>query len=79
MSTSFPIPFAPGTAPDRLKTLQDAFVKTFRDRDLLAEANKADLEVAPIDGLTTAKTFAGLYDLSPTLIAQLKEILIPKR
>jgi hypothetical protein len=63
----------------RLQTLQQAFVKTLRDRDLLAEAKKADLEVAPIDGPTTAKTFAGLYELSPALIAQLKEILIPKR
>jgi tripartite-type tricarboxylate transporter receptor subunit TctC len=75
----FPYSVPPGTAPDRLKTLQDAFVKTLRDRDLLAEAKKADLEVAAIDGPTTAKTFASLYELSPTLIGQLKEILIPKR
>ncbi len=75
----FPYSVAPGTPPERLQILQQAFVKTLRDRDLLAEAKKADLEVAPIDGPTTAKTFAGLYELSPTLIAQLKEILIPKR
>ena len=75
----FPYSVAPGTPPERLKILQDAFVKTLRDRDLLAEAKKSDLEVAPIDGMTTAKTFAGLYELSPTLVAQLKEILIPKR
>jgi len=50
-----------------------------RDKELAAEAKKADLEVAPVDGPTTAKTFAGLYELNPTLIAQLKEILIPKR
>ena len=54
-------------------------MKTLRDRDLLAEAKKSDLEVAPIDGPTTAKTFASLYELSPSLVAQLKEILIPKR
>jgi hypothetical protein len=46
---------------------------------LLAEAKKAQLEVAPVDGPTTAKTFAGLYELSPSLISQLKQILIPKR
>jgi hypothetical protein len=50
-----------------------------RDPELLAEAKKADLEIAPVDGVTTAKTFAGLYELSPSLIAKLKEILIPKR
>lgn len=75
----FPYSVAPGTPPDRLQILQQAFVKTLRDRDLLAEAKKSDLEVAPIDGPTTAKTFAGLYELNPALIAQLKDILIPKK
>lgn len=75
----FPYSVAPGTPPERLRLLQQAFVKTLRDRDLLAEAGKANLEVAPIDGPTTAKTFAGLYELSPALVAQLKEILIPRR
>jgi len=75
----FPYSVAPGTPPDRLQVLQQAFVKTLRDRELLAEAKKADLEVAPVDGPTTAKTFANLYELNPALIAKLKEILIPKR
>jgi tripartite-type tricarboxylate transporter receptor subunit TctC len=75
----FPYSVAPGTAPERLRVLQQAFIKTLGDRDLIAEAKKSDLEIAPIDGPTTAKTFAGLYDLSPALIAQLKAILIPKK
>ncbi|HME62615.1 MAG TPA: tripartite tricarboxylate transporter substrate-binding protein [Candidatus Binatia bacterium] len=75
----FPYSVPPETLPDRLKILQQAFIKTMRDRELAAEAKKADLEVAPIDGPTTAKTFASLYELSPSLIAQLKEILIPRR
>ena len=37
------------------------------------------MEIAPIDGPTTAKAFADLYDLSPSLIAKLKELLVPKR
>lgn len=75
----FPFSTAPGTPPERLQALQQAFVKTFRDKELVAEANKAQLEVEPIDGPTTAKTFNSLYDLSPALIAKLKDILIPKR
>ena len=75
----FPFSVAPGTPPDRLQILQQAFVKTFKDRELNAEADKSQLEVAPIDGVTTAKTFASLYELNPTLIAKLKDILIPKR
>jgi tripartite-type tricarboxylate transporter receptor subunit TctC len=75
----FPYSVAPGTPADRLQVLQQAFVKTLRDPELIAEAKKADLEVAPIDGPTTAKTFASLYDLPPPLIAKLKELLSPKR
>ena len=75
----FPYSVAPGTPPERLQLLQQAFVKTLRDPDLLAEAKKADLEIEPIDGVTTAKTFAGLYELPPSLIAKLKELLVPKR
>jgi hypothetical protein len=35
--------------------------------------------VDPIDGPATTKTFAGLYELPPPLIAKLKDLLIPKR
>jgi len=75
----FPYSIAPGTPPDRLQAMQQAFVKALRDPELVAEANKAKLEVDPIDGPTTAKTFAGLYELPPPLIAKLKNLLIPKR
>lgn len=75
----FPYSVAPGTPPERLQILQQAFIKTLRDPELVAEAKKAQLEVNAIDGPTTAKTFAGLYELSPVLIAKLKDLLIPKR
>jgi tripartite-type tricarboxylate transporter receptor subunit TctC len=75
----FPYSVAPGTPPERLRLLQQAFVRTLRDQELTAEANKAQLEVAAIDGPTTAKTLGSLYDLNPALIAQLKDVLVPKR
>jgi tripartite-type tricarboxylate transporter receptor subunit TctC len=75
----FPYSVAPGTPPERLQILQQAFIRSLRDPELVAEAKKAQLEVNPIDGPTTAKTFAGLYELSPALISRLKELLVPKR
>jgi tripartite-type tricarboxylate transporter receptor subunit TctC len=75
----FPYSTAPGTPPERLQVLQQAFVKTLSDHELLAEAKKADLEIAAVDGPTTAKTFASLYELNPALIIKLKEILSPKK
>ena len=75
----FPYSVAPGTPAERLQLLQQAFMKTLHAPELLAEANKAHLEIDPIDGPTTAKTFAGLYDLNPSLVSKLKDLLIPKR
>jgi tripartite-type tricarboxylate transporter receptor subunit TctC len=75
----FPYSTPPATPADRLQILQQAFVKALRDPELAAEAKKAQLEVEPIDGPTAAKTFAGLYELNPSLIAKLKEILLAKR
>lgn len=54
----FPYSVAPATPPERLRLLQQAFVRTLSDRDLIAEANKVQLEVAAIDGPTATKTFA---------------------
>jgi hypothetical protein len=75
----FPYSVTPGTPPDRLQLLQQAFIKALRDPELLAEARKANLEVSPVDGPTTTKVFGGLYELSPSLVAKLKELLIAKR
>ena len=75
----FPYSLPPGVQADRVQLLRQAFLESLRDPELMAEAKKADLEVAPIDGQTTAKTFSDLYELPAPLIGKLKDILIPKR
>jgi hypothetical protein len=75
----FPFSVPPGMAKDRLELLQRAFVRTFKDSDLVAEANRSQLDINPIDGPTITKTLASLYDLKPATLAQLKEILLPKK
>ena len=45
----------------------------------MAEAKKADLDIDPIDGTTTAKTFASLYDIDAATAAKLKAVLLPKK
>ena len=63
----FPLFRAPGTPPDRLQVLQQAFVKTLRDpRSPARKRRKPTWKSRPIDGPTTAKTFAGLVRASPT-------------
>lgn len=69
----------PGVLKDRLRILQNAFIGALRDPELLAEAKKLRLEVNPIDGPTTAKRLAGLFEMKPALIAKLKLIVLPKK
>jgi Tripartite tricarboxylate transporter family receptor len=75
----FPFSVPPGMAKDRLELLQRAFIKTFSDADLIAEAKKAQLDIGPVDGPAITKTLSGLYDLKPATVARLKDILLPKR
>jgi hypothetical protein len=66
-------------AKDRLEILQRAFVRTFKDRDLMAEAKRSQLDIDPVDGPTVTKTLRGLYDLKPSTIAKLKDVLLPRK
>jgi tripartite-type tricarboxylate transporter receptor subunit TctC len=71
-----PYSVPPDVPKDRLQLLQKAFMETLRDPDLLAEAQKSQLDIDPVDGPTVAKLMAGLYDLAPELKAKLKTLLI---
>ncbi len=75
----FPFSVPPGMEKGRLELLQRAFMRTFKDAELLAEAKRSQLDIDPVDGPTIAKTLSGLYDLQPATVARLKEILLPKR
>jgi len=75
----FPYSVPPGAAKERLQVLQKAFMDALKDPELLAEAKKSDLDIDPIDGPTTAKTFAGLYEIDPATAGKLKAILVPKK
>ncbi|MGH7825638.1 MAG: Bug family tripartite tricarboxylate transporter substrate binding protein [Candidatus Binatia bacterium] len=75
----FPYSVPPGMPKERLETLQKAFVQTLKDKEFLAEANKAKLDIEVIDGPTIARTLASLYEAKPEIVAKLKEILLPKK
>jgi tripartite-type tricarboxylate transporter receptor subunit TctC len=75
----FPFTVPPGMSKDRLELLQRAFIRTLKDRELLAEAKRSQLDIDPVDGPSVARTLTGLYNLKPATIARLKDILLPKR
>lgn len=77
--TARPYSVPPATPKARLEMLQKAFMATMKDPEFLAEAEKAKLDIKPVDGPTAAKMFAGLYELKPALTAMLKEIVMPAK
>jgi tripartite-type tricarboxylate transporter receptor subunit TctC len=58
----------PAIPADRLKALRDAFDATMKDKDFLAEADKAKLEITPVDG-------AAVQKIVDTVAAKPKDIL----
>ena len=75
----FPFSVPPGMTKERLDVLQRAFMRTFKDPELIAEAKKSQLDIDPVDGPTVTKTLTSLYDLKPATVAKLKDILLARK
>jgi tripartite-type tricarboxylate transporter receptor subunit TctC len=70
-----PYVFPPGTPKDRVETLRRAFTSTMKDREFLADAEKAKLDINPLDGATLEAHVREVFNLDTSLIPRLKEIL----
>ena len=68
----------PQVPEQRVRTLQKAFISTLKDPQLLAEAEKAKLEIDPIDGPGIEKMVNGLYEIEPAVVSRVKQILESK-
>jgi hypothetical protein len=65
--------------PEQLvRTLQRAFIITLKDPQFLAEAEKAKLEIDPMDGPGVEKMVNGLYEIEPAVVNRVKQILEAK-
>ncbi|MGH7927681.1 MAG: hypothetical protein ACREQV_07790, partial [Candidatus Binatia bacterium] len=68
----------PGTPKNRVATLRQAFLDTYKDPEFLAEAKKAQLDLAAVTGEEMEQVVAGIFKLDPKQVARLKEVLVPK-
>jgi tripartite-type tricarboxylate transporter receptor subunit TctC len=68
----------PQVPEQRLRTLQKAFIATLKDPQFLAEAEKAKLEIDPVDGAGIEKMVNGLYEIEPAVVSRVKQILEAK-
>jgi tripartite-type tricarboxylate transporter receptor subunit TctC len=66
----------PGTPRDRVGVIRKAFLDTLRDKEFLADATKAKLDINPVSGEEIEKNVASLFGLEPALVARLKELLL---
>lgn len=65
----------PGTPKERVQTLRRALQETMKDREFLAEAKKANLDLDPVAGDEVERIVSGLFKLDPAVANKLKEIL----
>lgn len=62
---------APATPADRVAMLRDAFAKTIRDPELIAEAKKAKIDVQYIGHDQVQKAFAALLNQTPETLKEM--------
>jgi tripartite-type tricarboxylate transporter receptor subunit TctC len=65
----------PGTPPERVKTLRDAFQKTLSDPEALAEAKKSRMDVEPTSGEDLEGLVKEIFDSPPEVLDRVKKIL----
>ena len=70
-----PYVLPPNTPKDRVQVLRKAFSDAMKDDNLLAEAQKGNIDINPVNGEELAKSVQGVLQLESGLVARLKEIL----
>jgi tripartite-type tricarboxylate transporter receptor subunit TctC len=70
-----PFVLPPGTPNERLQILRKALQETLKDKEFLAETEKARLGLNPVTGDDLKQTIEGIFKLDSGLLAKLKEIL----
>jgi len=72
---SWPIVSSPGTPPDRVKILREAYSKTLKDPGFLEEAKKRKWEVKPVSGEELDALAKEVVSQPPEVIEWLKKLL----
>lgn len=72
-----PFGVRPGTPADRVAILREAFAKALKDPELLAEANRAKIDINYISGPDVAKSFNEMIDQPAQVVEAMKKYLVP--
>ena len=72
--------FVPNGVPeDRVKLLREAFLKTMKDEEFLADANKAQLNIDPINGAEVQNVVEKIFTSSPDIVERARKMIAPDR
>lgn len=74
-----PYALPPGTPRERVRILRKAFQDTMKDPEFLAEARKAKLSIDPLTGEELENIVKGFFEITPSLVDKLKNILLPTK
>jgi tripartite-type tricarboxylate transporter receptor subunit TctC len=74
-SITYSYSLPPETPKERVQSLRKAFSAMVQDKDFLADAAKANLEIAPFTGEEVERNIATLFKTPPAVVAKLKEII----
>jgi tripartite-type tricarboxylate transporter receptor subunit TctC len=72
---AWPILATPGIPADRVTILREAFSKTMKDSDFLAEAKKSGWEIRPTSGEDLQALAKEVIDQPPEVVEWLKKLL----
>jgi tripartite-type tricarboxylate transporter receptor subunit TctC len=68
----------PGVPKERAEALRQAFLDTMKDKDFLADADMAQLEINPVTGPEIEKLVKDVYQTPPAIAARAAQALGPK-
>jgi tripartite-type tricarboxylate transporter receptor subunit TctC len=72
---AWPFLAPPGTPSERVDMLRRAFMQTMQDKDFLAEADKAGLEITPVAGEDIQRLVQQVYDTPAEIARKTAELL----
>jgi hypothetical protein len=72
---AWPFLAPPGTPGERVDILRKAFLQTLQDKDFLAEADKAGLEITPVAGEDIQQLVAQTYATPAAIVRKTVEFL----
>jgi tripartite-type tricarboxylate transporter receptor subunit TctC len=68
-----------GVPEDRVTLLREAFLKTLKDEEFLADANKAQLNIDPISGAEVQNVVDRIFGSSQDIVERARKMIAPDR